>query len=45
MRSTFASTDTANDDAQLSCCEYYENVLLEYDEDELKAVSYYNIHL
>ena len=39
LRTTFASADTAFASVKLSCCEHYSNVLNEYSEPELKAVS------
>ena len=39
LRTTFASEDTACASVKLSCCEHYSNVVNEYSEPELKAVS------
>lgn len=39
LRATFASQDTAVSNVKLSCCEHYGNVLNEYNNMELKAVS------
>lgn len=39
LRTTFASTDTSYGGVQLSCCEYYGNVLNQYSSAELQAVS------
>ena len=39
LRTTFASADTALDSVKLACCEHYANVLYEYSNSELKAVS------
>jgi hypothetical protein len=39
LRTTFASMDTSSSVVKLSCCEHYGNVLHEYSDTELKAVS------
>lgn len=39
LRTTFASADTSMSAVKLSCCEYYGNVLHEYSDNELRAVS------
>lgn len=39
LRTTFASADTSFDHVKLACCEHYANVLYEYSNSELKAVS------
>ena len=39
LRTTFASADTSCGGVKLSCCEHYSNVLVEYTDHELKAVS------
>lgn len=39
LRTTFASADTSCGGVKLSCCEHYSNVLVEYSDHELKAVS------
>ena len=43
LRTTFASADTSYSTVQLSCCEHYGNVLNEYSEPELKAVSAHSV--
>ena len=40
LRTTFASADTSSAAVKLSCCEHYGNVLHEYNNQELKAVSW-----
>jgi len=39
LRTTFASADTSYGSVKLSCCEHYGNVLNEYSDPELRAVS------
>lgn len=39
LRTTFASMDTSSGAVKLSSCEHYGNVLHEYSDPELRAVS------
>ena len=41
LRTTFASADTSCGSVKLSCCEHYGNVLVEYSDNELRAVKNY----
>jgi hypothetical protein len=45
LRTTFASADTSSATVKLSCCEHYGNVLHEYNDQELKAVSWNSLLL
>jgi hypothetical protein len=38
LRTTFASADTSCGSVKLSCCEHYGNVLVEYSDNELRAI-------
>lgn len=38
LRTTFASCDTSYTNVKLAICEYYEHVLCEYTDNELKAI-------